>query len=371
MIPRDTSEGNMADFIQLHNHSHYSILDGITKIDELVKKTKEHGQKTVALTDHGNMFGAMELHKECKKAEIKPIYGAELYIAPKNRFEKNKEEKYHHIVLLAKDLEGYKNLIRLSSIGYTEGFYSKPRIDKDVLKEHSKGLIVLSACMSGELPRYIIDGNETALRTSVSWFLDVFGKENFFLEIQNHKIPEEMVIAKRMMELSKETGAGLVATCDSHYLRREDAKLQEIVFAIRDKTTLNDPNRHKYANDEFFLRTPDEMAALFGEVPEAMKNTLLISEMCNVKLEFADVKAQKNLHTPIYALPPDETAHSYLTKLCKQGLIDRFKPRKIEPPQEYEDRLTLELELIGKMGFSNCFSLYPTLYGSPKIPVYW
>ncbi len=339
-------EGKMSEFIHLHNHSHYSILDGITKIPDLLETTRLYSQKAVALTDHGNMFGAMEFQKECKNFQIKPIFGAELYIAPKNRYEKDKDEKYYHIVLLAKDNTGYKNLMKLTSIGYLEGFYSKPRIDKAVLSEYSKGLVVLTACLGGELPSMILNENEKGLNQAIDWYTSVFGKENFFLEIQNHNLPEELTVIKRFIEISGKTGIKLVATNDSHYLQKEDSILQEIVFAIRDKTTMKDPKRQKFANDEFYLKSPDIMSELFSGIQESLSNSLLINEMCNVNIDYAK-------HTPLFALPDNKTADDYLMELCRTGLNKRFTEKS--PPQNYTERLELELELIKKMGFSNYF----------------
>lgn len=347
----------MSDFIHLHTHSHYSILDGISKIDRIVEKTAEYGQSAVALTDHGNMFGIMDFRKECeehnkkqkgkdKPALIKPIFGAELYIAPKSRFEKDKEEKYYHIVLLAKNMDGYKNLVRLCSLGYMEGFYSKPRIDKDILAEHSSGLVVLTACLSGEIPRRVLDNRDAELKAAIDWYIQVFGKENFFLEIQNHKMPEEFQVTKKMLELSKLFGLGTVATNDSHYIERKDAKLQEIAFAIRDKRVLSDPERYRFPNDEFYLKSPDEMKKLFAEIPESLTNTVRIAEMCEVKFP------EKPSHLPLFRIPDGETADGYMTRLCREGLAKRFNGK---PEEHYTARLNLELELIKKMGFSNYF----------------
>jgi len=335
----------MADFIHLHNHSHYSILDGITKIPELVSKAKSFGQNAVALTDHGNMFGIMEFHKECKKQNITPIYGAELYIAPKSRFEKDKDEKYYHIVLLAKDNDGYKNLLKLVSLGYLEGFYSKPRIDKDLLQEYSKGLIVLTACIGGEIPSLILSNKEKELNESIKWHLDVFGKENFYLELQNHFLSEEAIVNKKMIEIAKRMDISLVVTNDTHYLHKEDSKLQEIVFAIRDKNTLKDPNRYRFPNDEFYFKPPEVMEKLFEEIPEALLNTKKIAEMCQFELKFGK-------HLPLFHIPEKDTTDSYLARLCNEGLRKRFKN---EVPPDYIERLNKELELIKKMGFSNYF----------------
>lgn len=347
----------MSDFIHLHTHSHYSILDGISKIDRIVEKTAEFGQNAVALTDHGNMFGIMEFRKKCEEHNkkekgkdkpklIKPIFGSELYIAPKSRFEKDKEEKYYHIVLLARDMDGYKNLIKLCSLGYMEGFYSKPRIDKDILAEHSKGLIVLTACLSGEIPRKVLDNREAELKAALDWYIQVFGKENFYLEVQNHKLPEEFQVTKKMLELSKVFGLQTVATNDSHYIERKDAKLQEIAFAIRDKRVLSDPDRYRFPNDEFYLKSPEEMKILFAEIPEALTNTLNIAEKCDVFFP------EKPSHLPFFKIPDGETADDYTTRLCREGLARRFNGK---PEEVYVKRLNLELELIKKMGFSNYF----------------
>ncbi len=335
----------MSEFIHLHNHSHYSILDGITKIRDLVEKTAEFGQTAVALTDHGNMFGIMEFNKECLSHGIAPIYGAELYIAPKSRFEKIKDEKYYHIILLAKNYEGYKNLLCLTSLGYLEGFYSRPRIDRELLSEHSSGLIVLTACLSGEIPRLILGGRENDIQDSISWYMDLFGKDNFYLELQNHRLKEEITLISKMVEISKKSGIGLVATNDSHYIGREDAKLQEIAFAIRDKKTLKDENRFTFPNDEFYYKSPEEMTALFSELPEAVKNTKKIAEMCSFDLKFSK-------HMPLYPIPEGETAENILEKLSLAGLNKRFKN---SVPSSYSERLGMELELIKNMGFSNYF----------------
>jgi DNA polymerase-3 subunit alpha len=339
------TEVKMSEFIHLHNHSHYSILDGITKIKDLAVKTSEFGQPSVALTDHGNMFGAMEFNKECKAAGVHPIYGAELYIAPGSRFEKIKDEKYYHIVLLARDYEGYKNLLLLTSLGYIEGFYSKPRIDRDLLQEHSKGLVMLTACLSGEIPHLILAGKDKEAYDAAGWYLDLFGKENFYLEVQNHRMPEEIAVTAKMVEIASKTGIGLVATNDSHYIGRDDSKLQEIAFAIRDKKTLKDDKRFKFVNDEFYYKSPDEMIKLFFDLPEAVKNTMKIAEMCIFDLKFSK-------HLPVYSLPQGETAHSVLEKLSMEGLHKRFKA---QVPSEYSERIGMELELIKTMGFSNYF----------------
>lgn len=345
----------MSEFVHLHVHSHYSVLDGISKLKELCKKTASFGQKAIALTDHGNMFGAMEFYKECKGAGIKPIYGSELYVAPRSRYEQDKTQKYYHLVCLAEDMDGYRNLLKLTSIGYQEGFYSKPRVDKDALREHSKGLIVLSACLGGEIPQMIMNGNDEGLKKAIGDYIDIFGTDRFFLEIQNNGIPEQAGVNRALIQLSKETGLGLVATNDVHYIEPSDAKLQEIAFCVRDKTTLSDPKRQQFGSSEFYLKSPEQMCREFAEVPEAIENTLKIAERCHCEVQnnFCDVKKKLNMHTPLYPLPEGETAHSYLIQLCKKGLAERFRKQSV--PQDYAERLDQELVLIDQMGFSNYF----------------
>ena len=337
----------MKKFVHLHNHSHYSILDGVAKIEELVKKTKECGFDAIAITEHGNLFSAMEFYKTCKLNDIKPIIGCEVYVAPKSRFEKDKDEKYYHLVLLAKDYEGYKNLIKISSKGYLEGFYYRPRVDKEVLAEYSKGLIALTACLGGEIPTLILEGDdEQKLLKEVDWYVSTFGRENFFFELQDHNIREEKIVNKKLIELSKKLNINVVATNDIHYIKKEDEILQHIIFAIRDKTTLNDPKLHKYPTNEFYYKSYEEMNEIFGEVPQSISNTILISEMCNLELKLNEK------YTPNVKLPEGETASSYLKKLCLEGLNKRF-PDGI--PEEYQKRIEKELSLIDKMGFSNYF----------------
>ncbi len=340
----------MSDFVHLHVHSHYSILDGVSKPPEIIAKAKEYNQSAIALTDHGNMFGAMDFYHCAKKASIKPIFGCEFYIAPNSRFDRDpSNKKYYHIVLLAKDLEGYRNLIKLVSIGYLEGFRYKPRIDKEVLAMHSRGLVALTACLAGEIPSLILEENQHGLDSALDWYIDVFGRDNFFLELQNHRLSDELVAGKRIIELSKKTGLKLVATNDAHYAGKEDAILQEIMFATRDRTSLNDPKRFRYENDEFYLKSPSEMEKLFEDIPEAIANTRLVAEMCNFDL----AEELKKKHLPNFKLPQGESADSYLRRLSEEGLCERFDGKN--PPAEYTERLNSELDIIKNMGFSNYF----------------
>lgn len=338
----------MSDFVHLHTHSHYSILDGVSKIPEIIAKAKSDGQSAIALTDHGNMFGAMDFYRSATNVDIKPIFGVEFYIAPTSRFEKIKDAKYYHLVLLAKDYTGYRNLMALSSIGYTEGFYSKPRIDKDILREYSEGLVALSACVGGEIPQMILKQDDIGLKVSLDWYIDTFGKENFFLEIQDHKLDDERIVARRMLNIAKTTDLKIVATNDAHYVERKDAILQELMFCIRDKKSLSDLSRFRYETDEFYLKSTDEMKILFSGVPQAISNTVLVSEMCNFDLK----PVLEKLHLPVYKLPKGQTADSYLKKLSYDGLNKRFNTK---PTTECIKRLEFELDMIRKMGFSNYF----------------
>ncbi len=343
----------MSDFVHLHLHSHYSILDGVSQIPDIFKKAHDYGQRAVALTDHGNMFGTMEFFHASQKKDaegnplgVKPLFGCELYLDPISRFHKEKKRhKLYHLVLLAQNMTGYRNLLKLSSIAYTEGFRYKPRIDHDLLQEYSEGLIASSACLSGEISHLIIEEKEQELRQALDFYIDTFGKDRFYLEIQDHGLPEQKIVSRRMIELSRETGLDLVASNDVHYINQEDARLQEIMFATRDKRTLSDPNRFRYDTDQFYFKSTQEMETLFSGVPQALSNTVKIAEMIDCELEF-------EMHLPQYKLPPQETAPSYLASLCRKGMQEKFES---ETPPEYDERLELELKMIEQMGFSNYF----------------
>ncbi len=343
----------MSEYVHLHLHSHYSVLDGVSLIPDIFSKAHEYRQRAVALTDHGNMFGIMEFYHASQKKDaegnplgVKPIFGAELYLDPESRFAKEKKRaKLYHLVLLAKNMTGYRNLLKLCSIGYLEGFRYKPRIDHEILQEYSEGLIATSACMSGEISRLILDEKDAELDRALDYYIDTFGKENFFLEIQDHGLPDQKIVAQRMLSLSKKTGLGIVASNDVHYINREDARLQEIMFATRDKRTLSDPQRYRYDSDQFYFKSSEEMSQQFASIPEALSNTLKVAEMIDLELKF-------DMHLPQYRLPQGETAPSYLAKLCGEGLKERFQDNL---PEDYQTRLTRELEMIEQMGFSNYF----------------
>ncbi len=335
----------MADFVHLHTHTEYSLLDGATRISELVDRAAELGMKSVAITDHGVMFGVVDFYKAAVKKGIKPIIGCEVYIAPGSRFEKSQDNKSSHLILLAENEIGYKNLIYLVSVGYTEGFYYKPRIDFDVLSEHKEGLIALSACLAGEVPKKLTSGDYSGALETAQRYADLFGKDNYFIEIQDHGIREQKEILPSLIKIAREIGVGIVATNDVHYLRREDARYQDILMCIQTDRTVKDTDRMKFETDEFYLKTPDEMERLFSFIPEAVENTVKIAERCDFNFDF-DTR-----HLPEFAVPDGKTPFGYLTELCEAGLYDRYG----ENGAEHKERLDFELSVINQMGFVDYF----------------
>jgi len=299
-------------FVHLHNHSHYSLLDGATRIDELVAASKEMGMPAVALTDHGNMFGVIEFYNTASKAGIKPIIGFEAYIAPgsrKDRTNRGAGEAAYHIVLLARDMQGYRNLLKLSSIAYLEGFYYKPRIDKEVLAEFHEGIICTTACLAGEIPQLLLQGNEAGALAAVDDLAKIFGPERLFIELQDHGLVEQKQTNPILAEIARRKGLGLVATNDIHYLKHEDAEAQDILLCISTGKQFDDPQRMKFGSDQFYLKSPQEMRDLFKDYPEALDNTLRIAEMCNCELQF---KRQ----TPVFKCPDGQPDTEYLRRLA-------------------------------------------------------
>lgn len=334
-------------FTHLHVHTMYSLLDGASKIHELIKKVKDSGMTSVAITDHGAMYGVVEFYKEAAAQGIHPVIGCEVYVAPGSRFDKSfdKESKYSHLILLAENNEGYKNLIKLVTLGFTEGFYSKPRIDFEILKQYSKGLIALSACIAGEVPKALLAGNYEGAKEIAKKYLDVFGKDNYFIEIQDHGLPEQKKTNPLLIKIAKELGIGLAATNDVHYVNKSDAYAQDVLMCIQMKTTLDDPDRMKFESEEFYVKTPEEMEKVFSYIPEALENTEKIAERCNVTFDF------KTRHLPSFDVPDGKTASGYLEELCRAGLKERYP----EINEEIENRLTYELSVINKMGFVDYF----------------
>ena len=334
-------------FVHLHSHTEYSLFDGISRIGELVSHVKEMGQTALAITDHGVMYGAIYLYKECIKQGIKPIIGCEIYVTRGSRFDKsgNGKEKLAHLILLAENNEGYQNLIKICSKAWTEGYYHSPRADHELLEKYHEGLIVTSACVGGEVPQAILNGDMDEARKVIEFYINTFGKDNYFLEIQNHGLPEEAAVRPVLASLAKEYGLGLVATNDFHYTKKEDARSQEIKLCISTGKTLDDPYHFHFANDEFYCKSGDEMRAILGNFPGAIENTRVIADRCNVELTFGEHKL------PSFDVPEGETAASYLRKLCEKALPERYA---IVTDKE-RSRMDYELGVIDKMGFSDYF----------------
>ena len=335
----------MQRFTHLHVHTEYSLLDGASKIPELVAYAKELGMDSLAITDHGVMYGAVEFYQECTKAGIKPIIGCEVYLAKGSHLDMTEKTRYHLILLAENDI-GYHNLMRIVSKGQLEGFYYKPRVDKDILRTYSEGIICLSACIAGEVPRLINSGNMDGARRCVQEYIDIFGKDNYFLEIQNHDIPEEKTAAEGLRQLAQEFGIGLVATNDLHYVRREDAEAQDVLLCIQTTSNVDDPGRMRFPNDSFYLKSAEEMAELFGGYPEALENTWRIADRCNVKLEFG------HLLLPEFPVPEGFDAVSYLRHLCEEALPERYEV----VDETVRKRLDFELDIINTMGYA-CYFL--------------
>ena len=338
----------MAGFVHLHVHSQYSLLDGLGRIDDLLRRAKELGMDALALTDHGAMYGAIEFYQKAKKYDVKPIIGIEMYIAPRGMRQRDpkKDKTPHHLILLARNNVGYRNLLQIATAAQLEGFYYKPRVDRQYLAEHAEGLIALSGCRSGEIPRLILRGQMDAARRAAAWYRDVFGPEGFYLELQRHEgIPELTQVNAGLMEIGRELGIPLVATNDVHYVLPEEAHAQEILLCIQTNTTINDPKRKTMGDESFYLKSPEEMAALFSDVPQALENTLRIAEACQVKLDF------QGHRLPPFEVPEGFTPQSYLAHLCREGLARRYE---IITP-EVEARLQHELDLIHRMGFDTYF----------------
>ncbi|MCL2484544.1 MAG: DNA polymerase III subunit alpha [Endomicrobia bacterium] len=349
----------MPEFIHLHNHTEYSLLDGACRITNDKGKpgelfdliAKEHKMSALAITDHGNMYGAMEFYWAARESGIKPIIGCEVYVAPKSRFDReidksSDEGRYNHLTLLAKNFKGYQNLMRIVSIGFTEGFYYKPRVDKEILQKYSEGIIAMSGCLAGEVASLLLRGNKEKAAETAVFYRDTFGKDNFYLEIMDNGLPDQQKIIPDLLELSKTTGIPLVATNDCHYLRKEDAEVQDILLCIGTQKTLKDENRLRFDADTFYFRSPDEMAKLFSYAPDALKNTLAIAEKINLEIN------TDKLLLPSFPVPAEyKTDFAYMEKLCRDGLNRRYK----NISQTHEERLKTELSVINKMGFASYF----------------
>jgi DNA polymerase-3 subunit alpha len=336
-------------FTHLHVHTEYSLLDGFSNIKKLVKRAKEMEMTSMAITDHGTMFGVAEFFFAAKDAGIKPIIGLETYVSARRMTDRDAQKDKHsyHLVLLAENETGYKNLLKIASAGQLDGFYYYPRVDHEFLREHSQGIIATTSCMSGEVPRTILNKGVEAGRQMLAWYIDTFGADNFFIELQSHNIPELPALNKTLLDLGKQFNLKTIATNDVHYVERSDARLQDILLCIQTGALLTDPNRMRMTGDTYYLRSPQEMAALFPENPEALANTLEIAERCNVDL------SKKGYHLPKFDVPEGFTAETYLRKLCEEGLVRRYGDRASDP--KVRERLEYELSVIHQMGFDAYF----------------
>ena len=333
-------------FTHLHVHTEYSMLDGISRIPELVAHTKELGMNSLAITDHGSLYGAVEFYSECKEAGIKPIIGCEVYVAHSSRRDKSSSERSpHHLVLLARDNVGYQNLMQLVTQAHLEGFHYRPRIDKELLTERSEGLICLSGCPSAEVPKLLSEGNLEGAKAAAIWYQELF-KDGYFLELQAHQhVPQLDEINQGLVELSKELSIPLIVTNDSHYVEQKHSPFQDIYICIQTNTNIDDPKRLQMEDDSYYIKSPEEMSALFPDFPEAIENTNLVADMCNVELGFGET------HLPKYDTPGDLSADDYLAQLCWEG----FRQRYLDASEESQNRLSYELDVIRSTQFANYF----------------
>ena len=358
----------MKEFVHLHLHSEYSVLDGVLFIDEIVDYALKYGMPAVALTDHGNLFGAIEFYKKATEKGIKPIIGMETYVTDGSMYEKTKAGEIYHLTLLAENEEGYRNLLKISTESYLKGFYYKPRVDKEFLKKHSKGLIALSGCLQGELSRKILLGyDETELQKTLQSYLEIFGRDNFFLELQDIGLEENKIVNRKLLELSSKYNVRLVATNDVHFLRATDKILQEVVLCIQTGTRLDDPKRMKIETDQIYFKSPEEMWKIFGELEEALLNTVEIADRVNLTLELDPT----NIHLPHFDIPEQySSAFEMLSDLALRGLKERFSGSEI--PAQYMERLQKELKVIKELNFSMYFLIIWDLIREAKrrnIPV--
>ncbi len=336
-----------SNFVHLHVHTEYSLLDGACRIKDLVSQAKKHKMPALAITDHGVMYGAIQFYKEAIRQGVKPIIGCEMYVAQQSRFDRSlqRKETPHHLILLVKNNEGYKNLIKLVTLSYLEGFYYKPRVDKEILRKHSDGLIALSACLKGEISQCILRNDIKGAKEVALDFLDIFGEDNFYLELQKNGIPEQEIVNENIIQISQELSIPLVATNDIHYINKEDARAHEILLCIQTATNLSDPKRLKFATDAFYFNSPEEMNKNFSKVPQALENTLRIAERCNLEIDF------RHAQLPEFKVPPEHNINTYLKELCYKGLNERYS----EITKTLEERLEYELSVIKKMEFEPYF----------------
>lgn len=335
------------NFTHLHLHTEYSLLDGACRIEGLMQRVKALGQTAVAITDHGVMYGCVDFYKAAKKAGVKPIIGCEVYVATRTRFDKvNRIDGSNHLVLLCKNETGYKNLIKMVSAGFTEGFYNKPRVDHELLEEYHEGLICLSACLAGEIPQALLAGDYEKAKNLARYYEDLFGKGNYYIEIQDHGLDEQRTVLPLLVRLSRETGIPLVATNDAHYLEKEDSRMQHILICIQTNKTVNDDDVLEFGTDEFYVKSTEEMYKLFSAWPEACENTNRIAEMCSFDFEFGVTKL------PYFVAPDGMDNKEYFVKLCRDGLLRRYGA---DVPEDIRARLDYEISIIDRMGYINYY----------------
>lgn len=335
------------NFTHLHLHTEYSLLDGACRIEGLMQRVKALGQTAVAITDHGVMYGCVDFYKAAKKAGVKPIIGCEVYVATRTRFDKvNRIDGSNHLVLLCKNETGYKNLIKMVSAGFTEGFYNKPRVDHELLEEYHEGLICLSACLAGEIPQALLARDYEKAKNLARYYEDLFGKGNYYIEIQDHGLDEQRTVLPLLVRLSRETGIPLVATNDAHYLEKEDSRMQHILICIQTNKTVNDDDVLEFGTDEFYVKSTDEMYELFSAWPEACENTNRIAEMCSFDFEFGVTKL------PYFVAPDGMDNKEYFVKLCRDGLLRRYGA---DVPEDIRARLDYEISIIDRMGYINYY----------------
>ena len=334
-------------FVHLHLHTEYSLLDGACRIQDLVKRVKELGQTAVAITDHGVMYGCVDFYKACVAEDIHPIIGCEVYVAPRNRTDKVREldSENRHLVLLCKDETGYRNLSYMVSQANLDGFYGKPRIDLSLLREHHEGLIALSACLAGEIPKRLLAGNYEGAKEHALKMAELMGEDNYYLEIQDHGIEEQKVVLEGILRIHKETGIPLVATNDAHYLRKEDARTQDVLMCIQMGKLVDEPNRMRFETEEFYVKSEEEMRTLFPQWPEAIENTQRIADRCHMAFQFGQH------HLPEFQYPEGYDGDSLFAELCQKG----FEKRYPDASEEYRERLRYEMEMIRRMGFVDYF----------------
>ncbi|MBR5620415.1 MAG: DNA polymerase III subunit alpha, partial [Clostridia bacterium] len=331
-------------FAHLHLHTQYSLLDGACRIGDVLDRAKELGQTAMAITDHGVMYGVIDFYKAALERGIRPIIGCECYVAPRSRLDKTHglDSERYHLILLCENNTGYQNLIAMVSESWTTGFYGKPRIDLDLLRAHHEGLIALSGCLAGEVSRALTQGDYDRAKEVALRYRDIFGENNYYLEIQNHGIREQLEINPALIRLSQETGIALAATNDAHYVRREDARVQQVLLCIQTNHLLGEKTGLEFESDNFYVKSEQEMAALFPDCPQAVTNTALIAERCSVTFEFGKTKL------PHFDVPDGRDHFEWFSEQCYLGLFERYGN---QPPQAYIERLDYELDVIRKMGY--------------------